>query len=389
MFLNKKLKSGTMVKTLNILTRIRNIFLYSRGSLPLIMLIILLLVYVSILLFRSKPITPLPNIILQNIGGICNRTIPPSNLTTLLIMSYTNNEALMRLLSQYNDCSKFGGIIHEIVIVWNNPTLPFNWSHPRLQIDNITHKIPIHIYKQKENSLANRWFISRQHNFKTLSAIFIDDDMYINQYSISCMLHTFLRHKYKIIAPSRTNQRTTRQLIKSSKGKDKYGRVQWEYFNDKKPKYFNMLLPGMSMFNTKYLDELALTLEKYDLLNIINTQIAHCDDISMMLSMAMINNGNKYLFGIDYILIEDYSIYRTKQKAMTDKSEKNWIDIRYEQRSECLTMIMNKFIEYNKKMHQVVIIPIVKHEHSKDVINCRKCQWCDYRGCWHGKHKKK
>ncbi len=379
-----------MVKASNIITRIRNILLYNSASLPIAMIIILSLIFIIILSFRAKPLAASSHITLQNIGGICNQTIPPLNLTTLLIMSYTNNEVLMRVLSQYNDCTKFGGIIYEIVIVWNNPKVSFNWSHSQLQIDNITHKIPIQIYKQNQNSLANRWFISRQHNFKTFSAVFIDDDMYMNQYTISCMLQTFLRNKYKIITPSWTDQRTTRQLIKSPKGKDKYGRMQWEYMNNKKKitTDFNMLLPGMSMFNTQYLDTLALTLEEYDLLNIINEQPAHCDDISMMLSMAMINKGNKYLLGIDYILIEDYSIYREEnQKAITDKTKKNWINLRYKARSECLTMIMDKFILRNKEMHNIVINPIVKHERSKDVINCRNCEWCDYRACWYKNSK--
>ena len=156
------------------------------------------------------------------------------------------------------------------------------------------------------------------------------------------------------------------------------GRLRWEYMNTYDTK-FNMLLPGMSMFNTEYLPKLALTLSEYGLLSIIDEQIAHCDDISMMLSMSMLNEGRKYLLGIDYILIGDYSEFRV-QEALTDKSH---IEIRYEQRSECLTMIMNKFIDRNKKEHKVIINPIVDHERKYDTIDCQKCDWCDYRGCWY------
>ena len=227
--------------------------------------------------------------------------------------------------------------------------------------------------------MANRWFIASYHNFKTRSAVFIDDDMFINQYSISCMLQTFLRNPSKIIAPSHTHLRTTRQLEKSMDGKDpQTGRLKWEYVNNYGTK-FNMLLPGMSMFNTEYLPKVADALTEYELLQIINNQIAHCDDISMMLSMAMINNGNKYLLGIDFILIGDYSSFR-KQVALTDKSQ---IEIRYEQRSECLTMIMNKFIDHNKAKRKIVINPIVHHERALDTIDCQKCDWCDHRGCWY------
>ena len=281
----------------------------------------------------------------------------------------------MMVLSLYNNCYRFGDIIYEIVIVWNSPHFDFNFSHNLLFIDDIIHKIPIYVYKQSKNSLANRWFIDKYHKFKTSSAIFIDDDMFINEYSISCMLHTFYLNPFKIIAPSHTHLHTTRQFEKSKK---KWGKnTKWLYKNKHSNK-FNMLLPGMSMFNTAYLPKLAQTLIEYNLLNIIDEQIAHCDDISMMLSMSMINNGNKYLFGIDHILITDYSQYR-KQRAMTDKSH---LSLRYKQRSECLTMIMNQFVNINKNKRKSIINPIVEHQRPFDTIDCHKCTWCDHRGCW-------
>ena len=49
--------------------------------------------------------------------GVCDlSTITnPTNLTTLVIMAYLNHDALMMVLSKYNDCRHFGGILHEIV----------------------------------------------------------------------------------------------------------------------------------------------------------------------------------------------------------------------------------------------------------------------------------
>lgn len=367
---------------------------YQRGASTLFLAIVTFLLIITIIIgnrYRVAKQKRLP-------GGYLTRDSPqmvvkmpsicdlksisnPINLTTLVIMSYTNNDALMMVLSQYNDCTLFGGIIYEIVIVWNNPSLKFNFSHTSLCIDNETHIIPIHIYQQPKNSMANRWFIASYHNFKTSSAVFIDDDMFINQYSISCMLQTFLRNPSKIIAPSHTHLRTTRQLEKDElRGKDpETGRLRWEYVNNWGTK-FNMLLPGMSMFNTNYLPKLASTLTEYDLLDIIDNQIAHCDDISMMLSMAMINNGERYLLGIDYILIGDYSSFRKNQAALTDKSQ---IEVRYSQRSECLTMIMNKFIIHNKSKRKIIINPIVHHERGEDTLDCQKCEWCDHRACWY------
>ena len=302
--------------------------------------------------------------------------IDPSNMTTLIIMAYTNNNALMTLLSKYNDFTLFGSIIWEIIIVWNNPSLSFNRNHTSLHIDNKTHIIPIHVYQQSKNSMANRWFISTYHNFKTQSAIFIDDDMFINEYSISCMLQTFLRHPYRIIAPSHTNVWTTRQLQKTINNEQ--GKIEWEYMNTH-GEIFNMLLPGMSMFNTDYLPKLSTCINEYELLDIIDHQIAHCDDIAMILSMSMINEGNKYLLGIHNILIEDYSSLR-EQTSLTDKRN---LKLRYEQRSQCLTMIMQKFIEHNKKIHSFMINPIIDHDMTHDTIDCDKCEWCDDRGCWY------
>merc|ERR1719474_1705230 len=305
-------------------------------------------------------------------GGICDLSsiTDATNLTTLVIMAYLNHDALMMVLSKYNDCRHFGGILHEIVIVWNNPDLDFDFKHPHLSVDGEVHLIPISVYKMKVNSLANRWFISREHDFETSSVVVIDDDMFINEHSIQCMLRTFLLNPTKVIAPSHTHLRTTRQFHARDGG-------GWEYKNTY-DSTFNMLLPGMSMFHSGYLPKLAAALEEYELLPIINEQAAHCDDISMMLSMAMLNGGRRYLLGIDYILITDYSEFR-KQAALTDN---NQIVRRYEDRSECLTMIMDQFIATNTKKKRTVVNPIVEHDRKVDTYSCHECDHCNLKGCW-------
>merc|ERR1712224_424196 len=135
---------------------------------------------------------------------------------------------------------------------------------------------------------------------------------------------------------------------------------------------------GMSMFHSDYLPKLAALLEEYELLPIINEQAAHCDDISMMLSMAMLNEGKRYLLGIDYILITEYSKHR-KQAALTDT---RFIGRRYLHRSECLTMIMNQFITINTKHKKSVVNPIVSHDRDVDTYSCHECDHCDSRACW-------
>ena len=257
--------------------------------------------------------------------------------------------------------------------MWNNPNLDFDFNHQRLKTDDTYHIIPISVHKMDINSLANRWFISRSHDFQTSSVIVIDDDMFINEFSIKCMLETFLMNPTKIISPSHTHLRTTRQLEKAENG--------WSYVNDVHTTAFNMLLPGMSMFNTAYLHKLADALEEYELLPIINDQAAHCDDISMMLSMAMLNEGKRYLLGIDYILITDYSEFR-KQAALTDSQSKAGLFRRYGDRSECLTMIVNKFMTINEAKGTYPINPIVTHDRRVDSYNCHECEHCDARGCW-------
>ena len=262
--------------------------------------------------------------------------------------------------------------------MWNNPDLDFDFEHEHLSIDEDVHVIPIAVHKMDVNSLANRWFISRRHTFETSSAIFIDDDMFINEYSIHCMLSTFLLNPTKIIAPSHTHLRTTRQFHKADGAQDLMdGHAGWEYQNTY-DSTFNMLLPGMSMFSTQYLPELADALEEYGLLPIINEQAAHCDDISMMLTMSMLHEGQRYLLGIDYILITDYSEFR-KQEALTNSDQ---IVRRYEDRSECLTMIMERFLSVNTEQKRAVINPIVEHDRKVDTYSCHECNHCDLRGCW-------
>ena len=267
------------------------------------------------------------------------------------------------------------------VIVWNNPDLDFDFKHKHLVIDKDAHIIPISVHKMDINSLANRWFISRSHDFQTSSVIFIDDDMFINEFSIKCMLDTFLLNPTKIIAPSHTHLRTARQFHKLDGAQDLLnGHSSWEYSNTFGTK-FNMLLPGMSIFHIDYLPKLANALEEYQLLPIINDQAAHCDDISMMLSMAMLNEGKRYLLGIDYILITDYSEFR-KQAALTDSQSKAGLFRRYGDRSECLTMIVNKFMTINEAKGRYPINPIVTHDRRVDSYNCHECEHCDARGCW-------
>jgi len=350
-------------------------FLYTRG------LLVLGLIACIVMLMQMSSFHPEPEPHAQPAWqGVCDlSTITnPTNLTTLVIMAYLNHDALMMVLSKYNDCRHFGGILHEIVIVWNNPKLEFDWNHQHLSIDETEHIIPIKVHQMELNSLANRWFISRSHDFKTSSAIFIDDDMFINEYSIQCMLSTFLLNPSKIIAPSHTHLRTTRQFHKADGGQDLLnGHSSWEYQNTYDTT-FNMLLPGMSIFNTKYLSPLATVLEEYELLPIINDQAGHCDDISMMLAMSMLHDGRKYLLGIDYILITDYSEFR-KQAALTDSDQ---IVRRYEDRSECLTMIMEKYESTNTAKGKRPINPVVLHDRKVDTFSCHECNHCDLRGCW-------
>ena len=372
-----------MVRLLNRARWIRRLIIYCRSHRTITLLsTLLLLIFVALFYFYPSADDPTIPLIEEATAlplRICEPISNPLNLTTLVIMSYTNNDALMMLLSKYNDCHTFGGILHEIVIVWNNPDLSFDFNHNLLVIDDTDHIIPIHVYPQSINSLANRWFIAEHHSFATESAVFIDDDMFINEHSIACMLETFHQNKWKIVAPSHTHLWTTRQFEQKS-GSDN----EWLYKNIH-TKRFNMLLPGMSMFNVAYLPKLAHTLVDYDLLPIINEQVAHCDDICMMLSVAMLNHGKPYLLGIDFILIEEFGSFR-KQPAMTDKSK---LKLRYQQRSECLSMIVQRFMAVNKEKGKEPINPIVDHQHGVDSIDCHKCEYCDNRGCWWKSKKKK
>ena len=77
--------------------------------------------------------------------GICDLSTitDTANLTTLVIMAYLNHDALMMVLSKYNDCRLFGGILHEIVRYRFTPLLSTSsrsvCSGPNSQMPNRMH----------------------------------------------------------------------------------------------------------------------------------------------------------------------------------------------------------------------------------------------------------
>ena len=119
-------------------------FLYSRGILVLT-LIAFVVVMMQISSFRpdSEP-EPVMAINDQHHGDTLHRDqnaprfkwqpacdlsiiTDVSNLTTLVIMAYLNHDALMMVISKYNDCRHFGGLLHEIVryTPYPFPFIPF------------------------------------------------------------------------------------------------------------------------------------------------------------------------------------------------------------------------------------------------------------------------
>ena len=105
-------------------------FLYSRGILVIVLILFLFLI-IHGTLSRSATGSELGELPAQHglqsnyitsttstdWDGICDLSTitDPTNLTTLVIMAYLNHDALMMVLSKYNDCRHFGGLLHEIV----------------------------------------------------------------------------------------------------------------------------------------------------------------------------------------------------------------------------------------------------------------------------------
>ena len=315
-----------------------------------------------------------------------------SDKTTLIMMAYTNHPGLIQLIEKY---AKYTSSIYEIVLIWNNPEIDF--KHNQI-FDDIKFMqildIDIIIYPQSQNSLANRWMITKYHTFKTQSAMFIDDDIYASNERISCLLNVWNQHKNNIVSSGgyRTLQRASDDDNYVNLNKNNVNiRYEFDYkekiitIDGLNTTIFNMLLPGWGMtIKIEYIFKLSQVLQQFHLLQIIDNQMGHCDDIAMALSFSYIFGKNKpYFLGIDNFRLETND---NKRKAAGQLPiDLHDYDTRKLQRHECLNLFLDNFEKYGLRH-----IPIYDHQIGINTISCDEMSmkpdndmlYCPYSACW-------
>ncbi len=284
-----------------------------------------------------------------------------SNQTTLIIMAYKNNPSLMQLIKIYQRYCKQ---IYEIVLVWNSPEVDFSFgmlNNTKVKIGDKTTKqifltnkclkiVPLIIYQQESNNILNRWLIANYHKFSTKSAVFIDDDIYYNQYAIDSLLKTWQKYPCKIIGPSRAARYLTRNKYTINKD------------------HFNFFIPR-TIWPTYFLKPMADNIYKFDL-----HHLGLCSSTSDdLLSWAALSAGmqHKYLFEIKKLKFKPIPDDIRQTKPISG-SVKGW----WPHRSKCVGEITNRIIG-----NQTLINLFGDYFRQNNSLDCYECKWCDEKAC--------
>eukprot|EP01084_Bolivina_argentea_P294586 506919_1 len=283
-----------------------------------------------------------------------------SQKTTLVLMSVVNHEGLVELLKMYGD---YWLVFAEIILIWNkfDPKKKITFDSKKLLKDSHSYLVDIIIYLQKQNSIANRWMITKYHRFKTHSVMFIDDDIYASEYQIKCLLNLWNRNKNRIIG---SDGYRTLQPTENIPNVYEFGYRALNISNN--DAIFNYLLPGwgltMSIQNAFKLSNILL---EYYLFDIIDGQVAHCDDIAIALSFSVIfGENNPIYYAIDHM--RPMTDERKRNKVQTAADGHDYVT-RKLHRNQCLNLLLNQFIEYG-----LAYIPVYNHYISNHSISCYK-----------------
>lgn len=204
---------------------------------------------------------------LSGIGGLGKRTDIPMK-TTIVITSFSNDSFRTRwlqfMVAQYTSAF-YNDLIDQVIIVWNNPNeLPL--------IPLPSKKVTLLV--QKTNSLNNRWKHIQKY-VRTETILNLDDDAFVRYDGIRCLMSYWIRESKPI------------GVFARDFSQDKY---QLHEIEDRDPYIF--VLPRVLLISKK-----DIALYKYapsEILDYINTQEAHCDDILLNL-LIMKKRGAGFL----------------------------------------------------------------------------------------------
>ncbi|KAI8799703.1 glycosyl transferase family 64 domain-containing protein [Cladochytrium replicatum] len=287
------------------------------------------------------------------LGGLGMRSdVSRRSLVTVIVTAHVSSGFRSRWLestvAEYTSL-KYLNVIDRILLVWNNPE-----GSPAAKVTGFaSHYVyigedgkekpnpaftlkpdrpkgpPLFILHQTKNSLNNRWTTTIDF-IETDAVLNIDDDIFVNEDGITCMLVHWLEDPTQIIGPFARQISADNQYIMD------------ERFEDRAT--YSLILPRIMLLNRRHLlmyrdSDYSSTLQSY-----VDSQEGHCDDITLNAIVAY--TGKKPPFRvilppqtvIDYYE-ECHRLHRMETGGLALQKDRTKL------RSECTQWIQGAFPE--------------------------------------------
>ncbi|KAI8808798.1 glycosyl transferase family 64 domain-containing protein [Cladochytrium replicatum] len=287
------------------------------------------------------------------LGGLGMRSdVSRRSMVTLIVTAHVSSGFRSRWLestvAEYTSLN-FLNVIDRILLVWNNPE-----GNPTRKVTGYASYYvyigedgkekpnpaftpnpdrpkgpPLYILHQTKNSLNNRW-TSTIDFIETDAVLNIDDDIFVNEDGITCMLVHWLEDPMQIVGPF------ARQISEDNQY------IMDERFDDRAT--YSLILPRVMILNRRHLllyrdSDFSSPLQGY-----VDSQEGHCDDIALNAMVAY--TGKKPAFRvilprqsvIDYYE-ECHRLHRMETGGLALQKDRTKL------RSECTQWIQGTFPE--------------------------------------------
>lgn len=246
------------------------------------------------------------------------RIIEDETKTTVLLTlhSLQRIEAIIRVIQAYQS-SSYARIIRDIIIIWNN--IYFTVPTALFSLKNVM------IVTGDSNSLNNRWILPIPY-INTKSILIHDDDIFINDEALVCMMKIWQNNQDRIVSHSMRNI----EVLKHQKGK---------YIEDLMHSHVETyaIATNLLLVSSKYLELYQEKMKnEHKLQAYIESNTGLCDDILFNLIVSK-HSG----LGPLQVLLPSKSIYPFDHcnSYHNIKEMKNFLELR----NECINHLLSNY----------------------------------------------
>jgi lipopolysaccharide biosynthesis glycosyltransferase len=266
--------------------------------------------WVNLTVMKSNPLR-------SSIGGLGARNDIPEAGIVVIITSHQHmgwRPRWVREIVEYYLSQDLTGLISRVIFVWNNQDHPFSLPMPSDR--------RFIFLQSPSNSLNSRWMLTLDHITAETIALNLDDDIYVTQEGLRCLLNWHRNDPSRLIAPF--VRRVDRQSYVLDELEDS--------------STYSIVLPRILILPVSYMRMYASPAMQQRR-DYVDLQSAHCDDILLnILAQSMASKGPLRVVLPKSSIIDFYAYCWKQNKTLTgglslevDRSKK---------RSECVQGLM-------------------------------------------------